>query len=226
VDGFTDRDAGDRVPAIYRAIIGRHRARFLSAGQRKRLETLSEAANSIEKWRHRSYTGGGARTEASSVRVEPYVDIGLLGKPDPFRYRYTFTPVGRVWAEAFQDIETDEQIANFLVYRFLATAARAWKIPHSPITDAEDIVPCLYRAWQVIKSAGGYAPIKEIALVAGITSLLDQGLLIETGVAREAIIAYQKDHPYEVRFTVNRLGVLAHARFVEEPTETLSETES
>jgi hypothetical protein len=37
-------------------------------------------------------------------------------------------------------------------------------------------------------------------------------------VAREAIIAYQKANPYQVRFTVNRMGVLAHARFLEKPT--------
>ncbi|MBK6433673.1 hypothetical protein [Candidatus Amarolinea dominans] len=75
-------------------------------------------------------------------------------------------------------------------------------------------MPYLQRASKAIKSPGGYAPIEELALVAGIEGLLDHGLIIEPEVARKAIIAYQKDHPYEVRFTVDRMGVLAHARFV------------
>jgi hypothetical protein len=53
-----------------------------------------------------------------------------------------------------------------------------------------------------------------MAIVAGIEGLLQHGVIIEPDEARKAIIAYQKDHPYEVRFTVDRMGALAHARFV------------
>jgi hypothetical protein len=69
----------------------------------------------------------------------------------------------------------------------------------------------LYRAWKSIKSPDGYAPIEELALVAGIEALLDHRHILEVATAREALIAYQKANPYQVRFTVNRLGVLAHA---------------
>jgi hypothetical protein len=59
-----------------------------------------------------------------------------------------------------------------------------------------------------------------MALVAGIDALLRQNVIIEPAEARRAIVAYQKAHPYEVRFTVDRMGILAHARFVNplEPT--------
>ena len=216
--GFSDREAGDRLPEVYRALIKRHRRRVLSAEERDRLEVLSQVADSIAKWRERSYTGGGAHTETSTPRVEPYADIGLLHKPDPFRYRYAFTPAGLAWAEALTGVESDAQVAEFLATRFFATAARAWDIPATSLTDPEAIVPHLHRAWQAIQSTGGYAPIKEIALVAGIEALLEGGLVIETAVAREALIAYQKANPYQVRFTVNRMGVLAHARFLEAPS--------
>jgi len=152
------------------------------------------------------------------VRLEPYTDVGLLTKPDPVRYSYTFTPPGLVWVEALAGVETDDQVYEFLTTRFFASAARAWGISAAPITDPEAIVPHLHRAWQAIRSAGGYAPIEEMALVAGIEALLEHGLVIEPAVAREAIITYQKAHPYQVRFTVNRMGVLAHARFLEKPS--------
>lgn len=217
-DGFSDRDAGDRLPEIYRALIKRHRSRLLPADERERVEVLSRVADSIEKWRGQAYTGGGAREETSRPRVEPYTDIGLLTKPDPFRYSYTFTPAGLTWAEALTGIESDAQVAEFLATRFFAIAARAWELPTTHVTDPATIVPHLHRAWQSIRSAGGYAPIGEMALVAGIEALLEHGLAIETAVAREAIIAYQKANPYRVRFTVNRMGKLAHARFLEAPS--------
>ncbi len=216
-DDFNDRDAGDRLPAIYRALIKRHRRRVLSAEERDRLEILSQVADSVAKWRERSYTGGGAHTVTSTPRVEPYADIGLLHKPSPFRYSYTFTLAGLTWAEALTGIESDAQVAGFLATRFFATAARAWEIPALLLTVPEAIVSHLYRAWQAVRSAGGYAPIEEMALVAGVEALLEHGLIIEPAVAREAIITYQKANPYQVRFTVNRMGLLAHARFLEEP---------
>lgn len=220
-DSFSDRDAGDRLPEIYRAVIKRHQSRLLSADERERIEDISQTAESIEKWRGRPYSGGGAREEASRPRVEPYVDIGLLSKPDPFHYAYVFTPIGLTWAEALCDVRTDEQVADFLASRFFATAAKAWEIPAEIASDSDPdvIVAHLHRSWAVIQSTGGYAPIEEMALVAGIEALLEHGLVIEPGVARQAIIAYQKSNPYRVRFTVNRMGVLAHARFLEPHAE-------
>jgi len=217
-DGFSDRDAGDRLPEIYRALIKRHRNRLLSADERERIEVLSQIADSIEKWRGQSYSGGGAREEASRPRVEPYTDIGLLTKSDTFHYSYTFTSAGLTWAEALVGIESDSQVAEFLVTRFFAIAAHAWELEATPVTDPATIVLHLHRAWLAIRSAGGYAPIEEMALVAGIEALLEDGLVIEPAVAREALIAYQKANPYQVRFTVNRMGLLAHARFLEEPS--------
>ncbi len=219
---FTDRDAGDLLPDIYRSIISRHRSRILSAEDRDRLAVLAESADSIARWHNAAYTGGGAREEASRPRVEPYVDCDILYKPNPFRYEYAFSPGGFVWAYTFADAETSEEIADFLGTRFFTTAAQAWSIAANPLIDNSEIVSHLYRAWLAIRSPGGYAPIKELSLVAGIDALLDHDIIIEPFVAREAIIAYQKANPYQVRFTVNRMGVLAHARFLEAPIDNVT----
>lgn len=214
--GFSDRDAGNLLPEIYRAAIARHRTRLLPADMRDRLLVLEKSADSITRARQsEKYTGGSAREESSRVRVEPFADIGLFCKPDPFKYEYGFCDAGRAWAEALANTETSQAVGDFLANRFFTTAAAAWAIPAQPISASEAIVPHLRSASKAIKSPGGYAPIEELALVAGIEGLLDHGLIIEPEVARKAIIAYQKDHPYEVRFTVDRMGVLAHARFVD-----------
>lgn len=215
-DGFTDRDAGNLLPEIYRAVIARHRTRLLPADMRDRLLVLEKSADSIAHARQsEKYTGGSAREESSRVRVEPFADIDLFCKPDPFKYQYGFCDAGRIWAEALADTGTSQAIGDFLANRFFTTAAAAWTISAQPISAPEEVVPYLRHASKVIRSPGGYAPIEEMALVAGIEGLLDRGVIIEPEVARKAIIAYQKDHPYEVRFTVDRMGVLAHARFVD-----------
>jgi hypothetical protein len=53
-------------------------------------------------------------------------------------------------------------------------------------------------------------------LLSGIWALTDDQVIFEPGTAREALIAYQKIYPYQVRFTVDRSGALAHARFMDE----------
>jgi hypothetical protein len=220
-DTFTDRDAGNLLPEIYQALIARHRSRSLPADVRERLDVLEKSAESIANARQfERYTGGSAREESSRVRIEPYVDIGLFAKPDRFKYEYRFSAVGLVWGQALNVVESSQVIEEFLAGQFFATAASALGLKARPLVDSDEIVQHLQRAWRAIQSPGGYAPIEEMALVAGIDALLRQNVIIEPAEARRAIVAYQKAHPYEVRFTVDRMGILAHARFVNplEPT--------
>ena len=226
VGEFSDREAGDRLPAIYYALVRRHQSRLLSADDREQLQILSQVADNVAKWKGQSYTGGGARENTVRVRLEPSVDAGLLTKPDPVRYTYAFTPAGMAWAGALAEVEGDAQIGIVLARHFFEVAARAWEIRATPVSDPGVLVHHLYRAWQAIQSTGGYAPIKEMALVAGIEALLGHGLIIEPAVARDAIVAYQKANPYKVRFSVDRMGVLAHARFLEAPAEHAEEARS
>lgn len=214
---FTDRDAGDLLPEIYRQIVTRHRNRILPADDRERLLVLEQSADSIARWQGGSYSGGGAREEASRPRVEPFADLGLLTKLGPFKYEYTFSAAGQLWAEALASVESSQDVADFLANRFFVTVADAWGLKGHTLSTPDEITPHLYRAWEVIHSPGGYAPIEELALVAGIKALLNEQAIIEPATAHQAILAYQKANPYQVRFTVNRMGVLAHARFLEAP---------
>lgn len=219
IDTFSDRNAGDCLPDIYRQIADRHRrSRMLSADERERLQNLEKSADNIARWTEtEGYSGGGAREEHSRSRVEPYADICILTKPDPTRFEYRFTNTGRVLVSQLSEITATDKIDTFLSSSFISSCAAAWNIQSETLDDQNDIVVRLYNASKALRSPGGYAPIRELALLAGIESLIDDGLIFEGGPARQAIIDYQKENPYKVRFTVNRLGVLAHARFLEEP---------
>lgn len=214
---FSDRAAGNFLPEIYSGVISRYRTRSLAVDLRERLEVLEKSAQSIIGARKsEKYEGGSAREESIRPRLEPYVDIGLFTKPNPMKYEYSFSPIGRLWVCTFTGQEDSAGIEEFLSRRFFQSIAKAWEIDAEPLTTPDEVVPYLKRAAKAISSSSGYAPIEELALLSGIEALVDEHKIFETGAAREAIIAYQKANPYQVRFTVDRMGVLAHAKFMED----------
>jgi hypothetical protein len=183
---------------------------------RERLAVLEKSAGSIALQADKiRYAGGTAREHASRPRLEPYVDIGIFDKPDRLKYEYTFSNAGRVWAERFGGEKSSEDIEILLQTRYFATAANA--LGRTPELLPDDEIPTYLRdAWKTISSPNGYAPIEEIALLAGINSLFNNNKIFEIASARDALIAFQKNNPYQVRFTVDRLGNLAHAKFIDE----------
>jgi hypothetical protein len=216
---FNDRFVGDYLPEIYQAVSVHHRNRAIGVEMRERLQILEQSAASIVVQRGKdSYEGGSAREEAARPRIEPYVDIGLFNKPNPMKYEYQFAQAGLRWAEALHGVKDSQAIEEFLHKKFFATSAAAQAIIARTLTSSDEIVPRLRSAWKAISSSNGYVPIEEMALVAGIKALVDEQLIIEIATARDALIAFQKANPYQVRFSVDRLGALAHAKFIDEST--------
>jgi len=214
-DVFSDRDAGDHLPEIYRGIERAESKRNLPIEEREELEKLLRMAQSIADWRCRKYTGSGAITEAVTVRLEPYVDMGLLDKPDPFRYEYGLTEQGRAFAEGLAQVD---DLDCFLVSGFFGAIARFFHSRPQHRRHVPRLVRALYRTCQDLKSGLGYVPIKELALLAVARSLPGSGFYFEIKDAFEALRKFQKEHPDCLRFTVNRMGELAHVKFLKEPS--------
>lgn len=208
---FSDRDAGDLLPEIFRTMSQRFWNRGLPAEERDRLDQLLKIAGSIEKWRGRSYSGGGAREEAIKVRVEPFADLGFLLKDNPYRYEYRLSPEGRAF---FTALGPTTDIEIFLDTTFFQTWAAAFGPDDAhPATDGE-IRTALVQAWNDIKSALGYAPIVDTALLGGIYALTEQGVYFEVATARQFLRDWQKESPATVRFSVDRMGNMAHVRLL------------
>lgn len=216
LSSFTERDAGDFLPSIIRNVISRYKGRNVPVELRKRLETLEKNANNIAlQLNVQDYSSVSAREETIRVRIEPTVDFGLLIKSNPFRYEYSFSELGKGLAKSFSGEEDSIAIGDFLQDRFFSTIAESQRLRVETLS-ADEIIPRLKSNWKIISSSNGYAPIEEIALLAGIKTLVKENKIMEINNSRDALIAYQKANPYAVRFTVDRLGNLAHAKFVEE----------
>ncbi|MGA9347183.1 MAG: hypothetical protein WBW48_00060 [Anaerolineae bacterium] len=211
-DIFSDRDAGDLLPEVFRTISQRFWNRGLPAAERDRLDRLLKIAESIEQWRGRPYSGGGAREEAIKVRVEPFTDLGFLLKDDPYRYEYRLSPQGRAF---FAALASTTDIGAFLDTVFFQTWAAAFGPADAcPATD-DEMRTALVRAWNDIKSPLGYAPIVDTALLGSIYALTEHGVYFDIATARQFLRDWQKESPTSVRFSVDRMGNMAHVRLLD-----------
>ncbi len=213
-DVFSDRDAGDLLPDILQAIGAQFWNRDLPAAERERLDRLLKISNSIRQSKGRTYTGGGAREEAIKVRLEPFVDLGFLNKDDPYRYQYHLTAQARAF---FAELTPRTNIETFLEDGFF----RTWAAAHCP-TSVTPVAPgqlrsLVIRAWNDLRSPLGYTPIVDTALLAGIYAATEQGSALEIASVRQALRDWQKEAPDEVRFSVDRMGNMAHVRLLKPP---------
>lgn len=207
---FDEKTAGDTLPDIFRQIVKQYQDRTIRVEERERLTVINKVAASIEKWRNKPYTGGGARQEAITVRLEPFCDLGFLKKPNRDRYEYNTTNALQVLFDRFKSQENTEE---FLQQHFFETFAASHALRVNSASDSE-ATEALVNAGKDLKSSLGYSPITDVGLLAGSRLLTEKGLVLELARTTELLKALQKSDPEFVRFTVDRMGVMAHVKFL------------
>jgi hypothetical protein len=210
-EGFADREVGGYLPEIYRVIIKENRSKARSGDDLLRIQRLLDTANKIERWTKTKPTGSkDILMESVTPRLEPFVDIGLLSKPDPFVYRYRVTDATRAFIEPLINAES---IDNFIQHSFFEATNKGFSLHGKHQIDRETILPAIQKAYDVLKSPLGYAPILEVALLAGIYSITEMGNFFEISEAMDALKSLQKERSELVRFNVDRWGVLTFVKF-------------
>ena len=209
-ESFADWEAGDYLADVYRLVVKQSRSKTRSGDDLSKIQKLLDTADRIESWMGKPYKGKGARDEAATIRLEPFVDLGLLSKPDPFAYRYQVTDITRAF---FEPMINAESIDYFLHHSFFEAASKAFNLNAEHRTDRETILPAIQKAYMVLKSPLGYVPILEVALLAGIYSITESGYYFEISEATDMLKALQKERPELVRFNVDRWGNLTFVKF-------------
>jgi len=206
---FDERTAGDFLPAILRGATSALGKGSLAVEERERLAQLDKAADNIERWRGKPYTGGGAREENIRARIEPFCDLGLFAKPDRHRFAYKTTSAFK----RFMDNWNGTDIDYFLEHRFFTTLAAMHNIVVRTANESEARA-ALNHAGEALKSTLGYSPIRDCSLLAGIKLLFEDHGVLELGASHDILRAWQKEAPETVRFTVDRMGELAYVKWV------------
>ncbi len=210
--GFSDREAGDLLPGIMRKAHQKLRPRVSNAADLARLQRLLETAGTIEQWRVRAYSGKGAREETVTPRLEPFVDLGVLAKDSPFSYRYQLTTLGRcLMGELAKKEDYDSELD---VYFFAqATEAFGLSIPH--LAASSEVLAALYESYRVLASPFGYAPIREVLLLAAISSINEGKGYFEMAEGLETLRMAQRERSEFVRLNVDRWGKVNVVKFLQ-----------
>ena len=216
-DSFTAADAGNYLPDIYRMIAKESRDRVRSGDDSVRIQRLLDTAGKIEAVkRHPNPGGKNAREHGITVRLEPFVDIGLLSKPDPFAYSYQITNATK---NLFEPLVDSDSVESFLNHRFFDVANKSMNLNGEHKITAYTCLPVLQKAYNILKSPVGYSPILELCLLAGIYSLVEVGNYFEISESIEMLKSLQKDKPRLVTFNVDRWGMLNFVKFSDDLTK-------
>ncbi|HEY9073838.1 MAG TPA: hypothetical protein VIN67_06860, partial [Desulfobaccales bacterium] len=65
-----------------------------------------------------------------------------------------------------------------------------------------------------LKSTLGYSPIIDVGLLAGIHLLTEKKRILELARTTEILKVWQKRDPDFIRFTVDRMGIMAFVKFL------------
>lgn len=207
-----DKVIGNLFPDIYRMIAKESREKVRSGDDFVRIQRLLDTADKIEAiQKHPSPGGKNPREHATPVRLEPFVDFGLLAKPDPFFYRYTIIDSTIAF---FSKLLESENIDDFLQNHYFDCANNSLTVGKQHVPEKNIIMPPVFKAYSMLKSPLGYAPILEVCLLAGIYSLNETQSYFEIGEALDCLKEMQKEKPKLIRFNIDRWGKLSFLKLV------------
>lgn len=210
-DTFTRATFGSKLPVACRRLADRL-ARSSAMADRHlvgRLDTLARHIDEKTPETERTWGGGRPRDQVATLRLEPYVDFGLVTRRSRTDYRYTLTEPQRQFFEAFVEAsDVDSFLESGIVAAYLAALG-----VHATPLESWEIWDRIEDAYRRVRSGLGYAPVKEVVLLA-IATLLNEGgrgcFEVSDGLA--VVRAEQQRRPDQVRYGVSSTGEPTYIR--------------
>jgi hypothetical protein len=213
---FTRASFGSLLPTACRRLADRI-SKSRSMEDRHLVSRLDATARHIDEKtpsNQKTWGGGRPRDQVATLRLEPYVDFGLVTKESRTDYRYSLDEVQRAF---FQDLTAAPDLQVYLDTNLVA--AYLTGIGRVPIRlKGDEIWERIKDAYQMLRSGLGYAPAKEVVLLA-IAILLNEGgtscFEVADGIA--SLREEQQRHPDQIRYGVSRTGEPTHVRMGRKP---------
>ena len=210
-DAFTRASFGELLPIACRQVAERL-SRSREVADRVVIGRLNALASHIEEktpTTERTWGGGRPRDQAATLRLEPYVDFGLLTRTSRTDYRYILSGEQETF---FSRVAEASDIDAFLNTELVGAYLQGLGIARR-VVDADEIWQRVEHAYGQLRSGLGYASAMEVVLLA-IATLLDEGgdgcFELADGLA--ALRARQRERPSEVRYGVSRTGEPTYIR--------------
>jgi hypothetical protein len=196
-------------------LVDQARQMATTGADRQLIARLREWSAEIAKGRRSGAKWGGGRPpdQLATLRLEPYVDLGLIERVVPNEYLYR---INGAQGHFFQQLADAEDVVTFarnhLVGHWLQSTGRSGR----RIASEDEIWSRIRDAYLVMRSRLGFAPFIEVVLLA-VGALIDEDddryFEIENGV--DVILEQRRRKSKEVRLTINRGGELTYMKIVE-----------
>lgn len=210
-DAFTRASYGELLPIACRRLADQLSHSRITADRLiiGRLDGLARHIEEKTPTTERTWGGGRPRDQVATLRLEPYVDFGLVTRTSRTDYRYTLSAAQRGFFEAL--VETDS-ISDFLNTQLVSTYLKGLGLQPQPVGPAE-MWERIEHAYNLVRSGLGYAPATEVVLLA-IATMLDEGggSCFELADGLAVLRARQREHPAEIRYGVSRTGEPTYIR--------------
>jgi hypothetical protein len=216
---FTRPTFGECLPEACRRLRERWLRKVRSGEERRQVDDLARLAKTIEEtspgpWgKPKTWGGGRARDQTGTVRLEPYVDLGVVTRKNRFEYTYLLNDRQAGFFKRLIDADAAEE---FLDEQLFAVYLGSLGVDDPAPATAEEIWDGVTSAYAILRSQLGYASFKEVVLLA-IGRLLDrgEGRYFEVAHGIDVIRAQQRADPRTIRFGIMRGGGLTYMKIVE-----------
>jgi hypothetical protein len=212
---FTRPTFGEQLPGACLALRSEWIRKARTAALQSKLARLEKLAALIARpvAEQRTWGGGRPRDQTGTLRLEPYVDLGLITRPSRAKYHYRLTDGQRRFFEGFVAADDTESFLDEGLFRSFLRSDDGAREPERLRSD--DVWIRIRDAYSEMKSGLGYESFREVVLLA-IARLLDEdeSVYFEVGDGIRAIRARRKTDPKGVRFGVARGGVLTYMKIV------------
>jgi hypothetical protein len=207
---FADYEVGDLIGELLSGYLLRVEKSATRMKDKTKISKLKRTAESIKRWENKPYTGKGSRDEWATLRLEPFVDMGLLTKPDKFAYKYAFNNRGRRF---ISHLESSSDLDSFLTGGYVSAAAQLLDLQASPSIDSTEALDFLKNSNRLLANNIGYSDVIDTALLSAINLLHQRNKVLEIGESIQILKEAQKKTPRDIHFNIDRWGNLKFINF-------------
>ena len=186
-----------------------------SAADRAAVRRLSQLSRSIAS-AHEARTWGGGRPpeQAATLRLEPFVDCGLLTRNGRYDYEYELSADQRSFFQCLTDPQVAPTASSFLDESLFEALMRGRGYTAVRLDDS--------RVWQAIsdsysslRSGLGYVSLREVVALANARlAEEDPGSCFEVVDAFRVARQRQQESPRSIRFGAQRRGGFEYIRIL------------
>ncbi len=204
VQTFTRADAGQ---AALDALEELRSTRLKHPSAGRSLELRAKMDRTIAAIKNQHQGGLGPKESIATPRTEPLVDCGILSKPDPDRYEYSFTD----WGKGFLGVlSSTASISDFLENRLSSAVASC---TGQPLSSTPPLLQILEWPYARLRSGLGYVSLRELALLSIAQLLYSQATqLFEIAAVEEVVKRAAAEGSRSVRLALGRTGGIAQVR--------------